>query len=67
MAIAKETRAGLLCVDEVAEPLRLSRPTVYRLIAAGELPAIRVGGGHKGSLRVTRDELGTYLEERKTR
>lgn len=32
-----------LTVSEVAEVMRVSRMTVYRLIHAGELPAIRVG------------------------
>ncbi len=30
-------------VTEVAEVMRVSKMTVYRLIHAGELPAIRVG------------------------
>lgn len=32
-----------LTVTEVAEVMRVSKMTVYRLIHAGELPAIRVG------------------------
>lgn len=33
----------LLTVQEVADAMRVSRMTVYRLIKAGEMPAIRVG------------------------
>lgn len=32
-----------MTVNEVAEVMRVSKMTVYRLIHAGELPAIRVG------------------------
>lgn len=32
-----------MTVSEVAEVMRVSKMTVYRLIHAGELPAIRVG------------------------
>lgn len=32
-----------LTVTEVAQVMRVSKMTVYRLIHAGELPAIRVG------------------------
>ena len=34
-----------LTVAEVARLLRLSRNTVYRLVATGAIPAVRVGGG----------------------
>ncbi len=34
---------ALLTVAEVADLLRLSQMTVYRLIGSGEIPAIRVG------------------------
>ncbi len=61
------TRPKLYSVSEVAQELRLSRPTVYKLIAGGALSAIRVGGGDRGSLRVTRDDLGTYLNGRRTK
>lgn len=33
----------LLTVNEVAEQLRLGRPTVYRLIAMGEIPVVKIG------------------------
>jgi excisionase family DNA binding protein len=34
----------LLTVDEVAATLKLSRRSVWRLRAAGELPAVQFGG-----------------------
>jgi excisionase family DNA binding protein len=48
----------LLTVDEVAEHMRVSNMTVYRLIKAAELPAIRVGRGY----RVRSDDLASYLD-----
>jgi excisionase family DNA binding protein len=47
----------LWTVDEVAEHMRVSAMTVYRLIKAGDLPAIRVGRGY----RIRTDDLGAYL------
>jgi excisionase family DNA binding protein len=49
-----------LTVPEVAEELRLPRTRAYALIAAGDLPATRVG---ERSIRVNRKALETYLLE----
>lgn len=38
---------GLLTVAEVAGTLRVSTMTVYRLIKAGELPAMRIGKSYR--------------------
>ena len=51
-------RVRYLTVAEVAEMMRLSRMTVYRLVHTGELPAVRVGR----SFRVPQDALEAYLE-----
>lgn len=48
----------LLTADEVAEMLRVSTMTVYRLIRRGELPAVRVGR----SYRVRQQDLDGYLD-----
>lgn len=48
----------LLTVAEVADLLRVSSMTVYRLIRNGELPAVRVGR----SYRVSEDDLQSYLQ-----
>lgn len=50
-------RVRYLTVAEVADLMRLSRMTVYRLINRGELPAVRVGR----SFRVPQDALDAYL------
>lgn len=46
-----------LTVAEVAEYMRVSKMTVYRLVHSGELPAIRVGR----SFRVQQKAVEEYL------
>ncbi|MEO6019313.1 MAG: helix-turn-helix domain-containing protein [Knoellia sp.] len=48
-----------LTVAEVASIMRVSKMTVYRMVHAGELPAVRVGR----SFRVPEDEVQKYLRE----
>ena len=48
----------LLTVAEVANVIRVSRMTVYRLIRRGQLKAIRVGRNY----RVRSEDLNDYLE-----
>jgi excisionase family DNA binding protein len=48
----------LLTITEVAASLRVSKMTIYRLVHAGELPAIRIGR----SFRVRASALRTYLD-----
>ena len=47
----------LLTAAEVAEQLRVSTMTIYRLIRSGELPAVRVGRNY----RVPVEDLAAYL------
>ena len=51
-----------LTVREVAATLRVSNMIVYRLINAGELPAVRVGK----SFRLREDDVNRYLAARYT-
>lgn len=46
---SESTLAGMtfLTVAEVAELMRVSKMTVYRLVHAGELPAIRFGRSYR--------------------
>ncbi|GIG38885.1 helix-turn-helix domain-containing protein [Cellulomonas phragmiteti] len=55
-------RVRFLTVVEVADLMRVSRMTVYRLVHAGELPAVRVGR----SFRVPQDALDAYLRSSAT-
>lgn len=50
----------LLTVGEVAQVMRVSNMTVYRLIKSGQLAALRVGKNY----RIRRKDVERYLEER---
>jgi excisionase family DNA binding protein len=52
-----QPRVRFLTVAEVAEVMRVSKMTVYRLVHSGEMPAVRVGR----SFRVPKDALDHYL------
>jgi excisionase family DNA binding protein len=54
--------ARFLTVQEVADLMRVSTMTVYRIIKSGELPAVRVGR----SFRVRDVDIDTYLGNRYT-
>lgn len=51
--------ARFLTVAEVAAIMRVSKMTVYRLVHAGELPAVRVGR----SFRVPEGAVHDYLRQ----
>ena len=53
-------RPRLLTPNEVAEQLRVSTMTVYRLIKSGDLRAVRVGKAY----RLLEDDVDAYLEAR---
>jgi excisionase family DNA binding protein len=53
----------LLTVGEVAATMRVSNMTVYRLIKAGQLPAIRVGKNY----RIRESDVNKYLSDRAVR
>lgn len=55
--------AALLTVAEVAARMRVSKMTVYRLIHAGELPALRVGRSFRVPAKAASDYLAAaYVE-----
>jgi excisionase family DNA binding protein len=54
-----QQRARFLTVAEVADIMRVSTMTVYRLIKAGDLRAVRVGK----SYRLTEDDVDRYLAQ----
>lgn len=61
MATNEDVEPGtvqFLTVAEVAGMMRVSKMTVYRLVHAGELPAVRVGR----SFRVPEQAVHHYLE-----
>lgn len=50
---------SFLTVAEVADMLRVSNMTVYRLVNAGAMKAVRIGK----SYRITEEEVDRYLKE----
>ena len=56
------SKARFLTVQEVADLMRVSSMTVYRLIKAGEMPAERVGR----SFRFSEPNVEAYLASRYT-
>jgi excisionase family DNA binding protein len=58
-----EPRSEFVTVAEVAAQLRVSSMTVYRLVQAGQLPAVRVGR----SYRIREDDVDRYLASQYTR
>jgi len=53
------SESRFLTVQEVADLMRVSSMTVYRLIKSGELGAVRVGR----SFRVRQEDIDVYLEQ----
>jgi excisionase family DNA binding protein len=49
-------------VNEVAQQMRVSKMTVYRLIRHGDLAAVRVGRGY----RIREEDVHRYLDSRYT-
>jgi excisionase family DNA binding protein len=56
------SRARFLTPREVADHLRVSSMTVYRLIKSGQLRAVRVGKAY----RIQEDDVDAYLAARFT-
>ena len=56
-------RTRFLTVAEVAQIMRVSTMTVYRLIKAGDLASVRVGK----SYRLSEDDIDRYLMARYTK
>jgi excisionase family DNA binding protein len=59
----------LLTVQEAADALRVSKPTIYRWIAQGDLPAIRYGQPRPegdvrrgGAIRIPEAAVLAYLD-----
>jgi excisionase family DNA binding protein len=52
-------RTGLLTVVQAAQYLQISRSSLYRLIASGQLPTVRIGR----SRRVCREDLDAFIAQ----
>ena len=57
----------LITVDEAAKLLRISRSKLYQMIARGEVPHVRLGGGageqDRGAIRINPISLREWLEQ----
>lgn len=56
------TKTQFLTVSEVAQILRISNMTVYRMITSGKLSAVRIGK----SYRLREEDVNRYVAERFT-
>jgi excisionase family DNA binding protein len=54
--------ARFVTVSEVAQLMRVSKMTVYRLIKQGDVPAVRIGRGY----RMREEDVHRYLDSRYT-
>ena len=52
------TLQAVLTVEEVCSLLRMSKPTVLKLLAAGEIPAAKIGA----KWCISKDALKDYIE-----
>lgn len=53
---------GILTIKEVAEYLKVTERTIYRLAAAKQIPAFKVGG----SWRFSRPEIDAWIKQQST-
>ncbi len=60
--VSPASRGRFLTVAEVAQMMRVSTMTVYRLIKAGDLASVRVGK----SYRIREEDVDAYLAKRYT-
>ena len=59
--MANEDKGTFLTIAEVAEIMRVSKMTVYRLVHAGEMPAVRVGRSFRVHEKAVEDYLGSSV------
>lgn len=55
-----------LTVAEVADMMRVSKMTVYRLVHSGELPAIRFGRSFRVPESAVQAAIGTHIADSDT-
>ena len=58
-----EMQTDIITIREVADYLKLTEKTAYRLTAEGEIPGFKVGG----SWRFKRSEIEKWIDERSQR
>jgi excisionase family DNA binding protein len=58
-----DTTPRYYTVKEMAAILKVSTDTIYAAIDRGELPALRMGRGKGGAIRVRKDAFEKWLEQ----
>lgn len=58
--VSETSKVDLMTPGEVADALRVSKMTVYRMIHGGSLPAIKIG---ERSFRVKREYVNELLRD----
>ena len=58
---------NVLTVKECAEKLRVSQGTVYALVAQAILPAVRIGGFGRGTIRILESDLQDFIQNSRTK
>ncbi len=61
--MANNDSGTFLTVAEVAQLMRVSKMTVYRLVHSGELPAVRVGRSFRVHEQAVEEYLGASIYE----
>jgi len=51
----------ILTVQEVAQRLKLTQVTIYRLLKSGQMPGFKIGA----SWRIDEKDLNTYIKKQK--
>ena len=58
-----EMQTDIMTIREVADYLKLTEKTAYRLTAEGKIPGFKVGG----SWRFRKSEIDTWIEQQTSR
>jgi len=61
---AVPTGGGYLSMNEAAKYAGMSRPTLYRLIARGEIKQIKIGSTRNSKAVVAKDEIDRFMQSR---
>lgn len=57
----------LMTVEQAAELANVSRATLYRRVAAGEVEAVKIGSGPKAPIRIPRTSFLDWIFAEPTR
>jgi excisionase family DNA binding protein len=54
-----------LTVEHLVEILGRRKPTIYKWLQSGEIPAMRIGSPHGGTWVILREDVRDWLESRR--